>query len=348
MPPLTRLLRVAVVTVILTLAVMGTLVLVLARHPAAGLAIAAELVAVVVGVAVKCAGPKSRTVGVEITPEHVRIVEVSRDASGFSVRKFAETPTPEGSLNSCEIVKPREVASALRSLIVSQRASRRLVLGIDATATVFKRMKLPPMADEELPSAIKWEMVDYFPGSEVAVSYRVLKQDGSGIVVQAVGAKASCVGSLSVAGRSAGGRLVAIDVDSVAAYRALVWSGSISGEACLLVHPRKGWVSITAFDKEGMPVFARHLRGEDWDGARSVGVLDEVVRSLDYYSSLGRELGSINQVTVLLTQPQSQQLLTELQGMLPWLPVKAGYIESGQVPPEFVVALGLAIWEKDR
>lgn len=350
-PPPARLARVAVLTTFCTLAVLVVIYALVARLPRSELIIACDVLAVAAGFAIWrrfFSNSGTRTVGAEVGPEWIRVVEVARRGSGISVLKFGEAPTPEGAFSSCEVAKTREVAGALRRLLAAQRTSRRLVLGVDAAGTVFKRLRLPPMTEGELANAVKWEMVDYFPGGEVAVSFRVLKEDGSGLLVAAVGARTDCVSSLVQVGKWASGRLLAIDVDCVAAYRALRWAGSISGEACLLVHPKKDWVSVAAFDSTGVPVFARHFRVTNWKSVEFGEIAEEVVRSLDYYSSMAKDLGPISGITVLLTRTESHQLVSELQQALPWLPVREGYLESGAVPPEYVVALGLALWEKDR
>jgi len=119
------------------------------------------------------------TVGLEIGGSAVRAAVVDRGKGGYVLRRFAEMPVPDGSVNSGEILDEAAVGEAVASLWKRNKLpTRRVVVGTANQRLVVRRVDVPLMDDAELSASLPYQVQDSIPISveEALLDYITLEQ----------------------------------------------------------------------------------------------------------------------------------------------------------------------------
>jgi len=133
----------------------------------------------------------STIVGLEITAESVRAVEVVAGAGG-AVVSAGEVQLPSGAARDSEVLDAEAVAVALRQLWAEASfSSRKVVLGVGSRRILVREFSTPVMAPELLRASLPYQVQDLLPvppAQAVLDFYPVAESDGHvhGLLVAAV------------------------------------------------------------------------------------------------------------------------------------------------------------------
>jgi type IV pilus assembly protein PilM len=202
-------------------------------------------------------------VGVDISSNSIRAVEVAdAEKARPTVVRFAEVPTPSGSVSKGEVIEPNTVATALKELwSLGRFRSKNVILGMgnqrvlsrDLTvprATLAQiRESLPFQVQDMLPVPVVDAILDFYPTSEAV-------QDGvpvlNGLLIAAVkDAVLSNVRAVQLAGLNPAG----VDLIPFALSRILVSRAALPG-AVALVEVGAETTSVVIVSN-GVPRFVR-------------------------------------------------------------------------------------------
>lgn len=112
------------------------------------------------------------TVGLEIGGSAVRAAAVDGAKGGWTLRRFAEMPLPEGAVVSGEILDEGAVGEAIAALWKrSKLPTKRVVIGTASQRLVVRRVDVPQMDESELAAALPYQVQDSIP---IAVEDAVL------------------------------------------------------------------------------------------------------------------------------------------------------------------------------
>ncbi|MDR7400805.1 MAG: type IV pilus assembly protein PilM [Armatimonadota bacterium] len=116
--------------------------------------------------------------GVDVGRAAIKIAEIRRTARGVELHRAAVAPTPPGAVAGGVILDPAAVGSAVDAL--RRRTgirSRRAVVAVTGQNVLARVLRLPPIPEEEVRQAIRWEAERHLP----------IPVDEAVIDVQAVG-----------------------------------------------------------------------------------------------------------------------------------------------------------------
>jgi type IV pilus assembly protein PilM len=156
------------------------------------------------------------------------------------VTNFGMTPTPRHSIVEGVIVKPQDVAGAIRSLMSEiGLGHRRVVTAVGGQGVILRHAQFPRMSERELREVLRWEAEQHIPipPGEAISDFSILEEvsptdrDPKGaqkkMKVLLVATQQKVVNALLETLRVAGLYPVAVDVDAIAAYRVLTVNGYV-------------------------------------------------------------------------------------------------------------------------
>lgn len=293
-------------------------------------------------------------VGVDLGTTGVRIAAVERRPGGWQPLLLAAEDVPP----QAEGRWSEAAAAALRRLWEEARLGERRAVTVLGSEHAFVRtIEVPPMSEAERRRALRLqaERVIPIPPAEAVVDWTVLDREGPGPQrALFVGARRETVRSLVDALRGAGLDPVAVEVDLLCAYRALVATGQADPRrpepvAVLDIGARQSRLGIFV---AGAPEFVRTLPAGAGDGLRRELQAD-VVRSLEFFfiksgdgSRQGLFLVGGGAELPGLAEALDEALCEQLSAVVPVEPpFGVRVFRYGPVGPRWAVALGAALWE---
>jgi type IV pilus assembly protein PilM len=247
------------------------------------------------------------TVGVDLGRRAIKVVAVQ---SGLAPRivHAVRLPTPEGAIDGGVIRDAATLTAALREALRRGGIGRaRAVLGIQGRAAVVRTFLVPPMPDNELKNAVRWEAERQLPLriEEAVLDAQVTRhvtEDGQRRleVLMAAVPERDAVAYYQVA-HNAGLDVAAIEVSSLAIARAL---GSAEAPTAA-VDIGSDTTEVVIAHRDLPPVSRSLAMGGDQlpmppEGAGAPGwrdLLEGVARSIDYFQVQAR-IGKIERVVV--------------------------------------------------
>ena len=188
-------------------------------------------------------GSKS-VIGVDIGSHAIKAVEVVPAGSRYRVLHSGMGDTPQGSVKEGVVVEPQGVGAAIRGVLASSgiKASR-VVSAVGGQAVIVRELKLPPMSEEELKQAARFEAERYIPYGvkEVNMDFDIIgetiEENQKKMVVLLVAARRETVDKHVQALEVAGLEPYVLDVESFAVMRSLDHQAHTNGqnEAAVLV-----------------------------------------------------------------------------------------------------------------
>lgn len=173
-------------------------------------------------------------VGVDIGSYTTKVVQARRIRRGFVVVNFWLVPTPAGAVSNGALANPSALAHRLTEITGDFRLiGRPAVAALGIQKALTRIVKFPPMSDEEIANALKWEADTYVPmpleGAAVdfVVGSRAAEAGSREVEVLVVAAAREAVGALAGALGEAGLRPAAVEMEPLAAYRALRAMGAV-------------------------------------------------------------------------------------------------------------------------
>jgi len=102
--------------------------------------------------------------GIDIGSNSIKITELERSGGNFQVKNIGLVKTPEGSIVHYNIVKPDEVANAIRKTLESLNITqRKAVVGLPGPVCFTKRIKLSGISPKEIARVISSEAGNHVP-----------------------------------------------------------------------------------------------------------------------------------------------------------------------------------------
>lgn len=186
-------------------------------------------------------GSKS-LIGIDIGSHAIKAVELARAGGRFRVLHAGSADTPPGSVKEGVIVEPQGVGAAIRQVFATSGIkAKSVVSAVGGQAVIVRELKLPPMSDEELRQAARFEAERYIPYGvkEVNMDFDVIgettEENQKKVVVLLVAARREIVDKHVQALEVAGLEPFVLDVESFAVMRSLDSQANGPGEAVVFV-----------------------------------------------------------------------------------------------------------------
>jgi type IV pilus assembly protein PilM len=202
-------------------------------------------------------------VGVFMEGGSARGVAVTPKAGGFRVEAFASVDLGPGAVVDGEVRDPAGATGTLRELRTRLGVRpRRVFTAVDGSSTVARLMELPPMPDRELREALRWEVPQHLPlpADEAVTDVAVVERPArpGPMTVLLVATRRSSVTALIAVLAAAGLPPRAVEVPSLAQWRALALTAAPPPGPVLLLNARPGQTDLHVV-RRGTPLVTRTL-----------------------------------------------------------------------------------------
>jgi len=177
-------------------------------------------------------------VGVDVGSHAIKVVELAGAGPRFKVLHAGQGETPAGAVKEGQVMDPAVLGLAIRK-VLSEAGVRpgRVVSAVGGQAVIVRELKLPPMSDDELKQAARFEAERYIPYGvrEVNMDFDVIgettEDNQRKMVVLLVAARREIVDKHVQALEAAGLQPFVLDVESFAVMRALDAQAHTNGGA---------------------------------------------------------------------------------------------------------------------
>ncbi len=173
----------------------------------------------------------SAMVGLDIGTDSIKVVEAKRVKDTLTITGLGVARLPEGVIENDVVVDPKALGNAIKALLAEAGIKTKQVTSAIAgqSCLVVRVIEVPKMSPSELAETMKWELERQvpWPPDEVIMDYQVIEKPGAdpdaknAEVLLAV-ARLEAVNSHVQALLAAGLKPVAIDIQPLAAGRALI------------------------------------------------------------------------------------------------------------------------------
>src|SRR5712692_7859430 len=167
-------------------------------------------------------------VGLDIGSHEIKVVELVPAGSRYRVLHMGSADTPPGAVKEGAVVEPQGLGVAIRQAVGKAGIKPgRVVSAVGGQAVIVRELKLPPMPEDELKQAARFEAERYVPYGvrEVNMDFDIIgettEDNQRRIVVLLVAAKREIVDKHVQALEAGGLRPFVLDVESFAVIRAL-------------------------------------------------------------------------------------------------------------------------------
>ncbi|HEY3248873.1 MAG TPA: type IV pilus assembly protein PilM, partial [bacterium] len=245
--------------------------------------------------------------GIDVGKASIKAVEIRRTSKGLEVVHLGQQPTPDGAVEGGIILDRSVVAQAVSSLLASADVRRRrAVISVTGQNVLARVLRLPPIPEDELKQAIKWEAERHLPipVDEAVIDVQLVREvtdDGQRqIEVLLAAAPEGLVMSYIDTLEAAHIYVEAVEIGALAVTRALRSQVASGTHAVIELGASTTCVSIVA---NGIPQFSRTVpigveQGRPSTGSGQTDVVQagmaagyaalggltvQLRRSLDYY-----------------------------------------------------------------
>lgn len=169
-------------------------------------------------------------VGIDIGSDVLKVVELAGSyRSGFRLVRMGTAPSPPAVMRDGVPVAPEELGSHVRALLdrTGIRADRG-VMAVGGQAVTVREVRVPPMNQQELSAAVRFEAERYLPYNikEVYMDFQVLgeaTEEGRKMLdVLVVAARQDVVNQIVAVAEAARVQLRVLDVESFALLRSVL------------------------------------------------------------------------------------------------------------------------------
>src|SRR5712692_6815227 len=167
-------------------------------------------------------------VGLDIGSHEIKVVELGPAGGRFRVLHMGSADTPPGAVKEGAVVEPQGLGVAIRQAVGKAGIKPgRVVSAVGGQAVIVRELKLPPMPEDELKQAARFEAERSIPFGvrDVNMDFDVIgettEDNQRKIVVLLVAARREIVDKHVLALESAGAPPFVLDVESFAVIRAL-------------------------------------------------------------------------------------------------------------------------------
>jgi len=235
----------------------------------------------------------SDIVGIDLGLSTIKAVALDKSQEYLSLAAIGEVKTPNGEWLKAGSNKKsvEEMAQAVKSLVKDMKLSgRQVVTALPENDIVSRLVSLPPLKENEIKDALRFEAETFvpYPLDQVSIDYEVVEEDEAGrLTVFAIAARNDLVASYVKVFKSAGMELLAIESPAVSMRRVLKQMATVS-EATMLVDIGEKYSNIVSF-KNGNIYFARSMPvgGESLTRAISVNLGLDMASAEEYKKAYG-------------------------------------------------------------
>jgi len=167
-------------------------------------------------------------VGLDIGSHEIKVVELAPAGSRYRVLHVGSADTPPGAVKEGAVVEPQGLGVAIRQAVGKAGIKPgRVVSAVGGQAVIVRELKLPPMPEDELKQAARFEAERYIPFGvrEVNMDFDIIgettEENQRRIVVLLVAARRDVVDKHVQALEAGGLSPFVLDVESFAVIRAL-------------------------------------------------------------------------------------------------------------------------------
>lgn len=167
-------------------------------------------------------------VGLDVGSHAIKAVELAPAGLKYRILHTASGETPPGAVKEGAVVEPQSLGLAVRQVLAKAGIKPgRVVSAVGGQAVIVRELKLPPMSEDELKQAARFEAERYIPYGvrEVNMDFDVIgettEDNQRKIVVLLVAARREIVDKHIQALEAAGVQPFVLDVESFAVIRAL-------------------------------------------------------------------------------------------------------------------------------
>jgi type IV pilus assembly protein PilM len=167
-------------------------------------------------------------VGLDIGSHEIKVVELAPAGGRYRVIHLGSADTPPGAVKEGAVVEPQGLGVAIRQAVGKAGIKPgRVVSAVGGQAVIVRELKLPPMPEDELKQAARFEAERYIPYGvrEVNMDFDIIgettEENQRRIVVLLVAARREIVDKHVQALQAGGLAPYVLDVESFAVIRAL-------------------------------------------------------------------------------------------------------------------------------
>jgi Tfp pilus assembly PilM family ATPase len=212
----------------------------------------------------------ARSVGLELTPAHVRILSLEMAGKVPKILQFHQAPVPAG-----EAPWEERATAALKQAFVDAKVSRgKVVAALDSGDAILREVSLPFKGDDQIRKTVRFEMeslIHNYTIEQLIVShYKTGETDKATLLLAAAVPKATIEKRLKVF-HEGGVDPVALDLDIAAVFNAVLQAGAIdTPEPLLLVHGTPKFTKLVLIE-ERRPRSIRTIRFSLQESAAPAG-----------------------------------------------------------------------------
>lgn len=235
----------------------------------------------------------SDIVGIDLGLNSIKVVTLNKSQDSLVLQSIGEVKTPRVDWMKAEATKKMtdEVALALKSLLKDLKiTNRQAVTALPEYEIVSRLVSLPPLKENEIKEALKFEAETFvpYPLDQVSIDYEVIDEDEAGrLTVFAIAARNDLINNYVKIFKAAGVELLAIESPAVSMRRIISQMG-VASEATMLVDIGEKYSDIISFKKGGI-YFARSMPvgGESLTRAISVNLGLDMASAEEYKKAYG-------------------------------------------------------------
>src|SRR6187549_2022067 len=201
----------------------------------------------------------ARSVGVELTPAHVRILSLEHAGKVSKILQFHETPIPAG-----ETPWEERAVEALKLACADSKVPKGRIIGsLDSGDSILREVSLPFKGDDQIRKTVRFEMeslIHNYTIEQLVVSHYKTGETDKGSLLLAAAVPKTVIEKRLKLFQSAGVDPVALDLDVAAVINAMLHAGAIAtDEPLLLVHGTPKFTKLV-FIEERRPRSIRTIR----------------------------------------------------------------------------------------
>ncbi len=176
----------------------------------------------------------ARSVGVELTPTHARILTLEMAGKTAKILHFHQAPIADG-----ETPWEERAAAALKAALAEAKGAKgRLVASLDSGDAILREVSLPFKGDDQVRKTIRFEMeslIHNYTIEQLIVSHYKTGETDKGTLLLAAAVPKTVIDKRLKLYQGAGIDPVSLDLDIAAAFNAMLYAGAIETDEPLLL-----------------------------------------------------------------------------------------------------------------
>jgi len=234
----------------------------------------------------------SSVIGIDIGQSTVKVTSLSNDNSKIVLNAIGESKIPKTENKEIDMDKflidvGKEIKNLLNDLKIREKQA---VVSLPENEVITRLVRLPPLKDNEIMDALRFEAETFipFPLDQVSIDYEIIEKDDAGrLNIFVIAAKNDLINSYLKLFKSIGLELLALESPSIALRRVLVL-GMPMVERVVVIDIGEKYSDIFSINKSNV-YFARPLSvgGESLTRAISLNLSLDMASAEEYKKAYG-------------------------------------------------------------